>query len=427
MMRLTSRFLPALVVLLLVVQLVAPWRGWAIMLLGLGAAWGVSWLWARSLMRGLVLRREMRFGWAQVGDRLEERFTIVNYGWAPALWVEVEDHSTMPGYAVNRATGVGSYPAVHQWHTRGLCTQRGLFTLGPTTLHTGDPFGLYEVQIHHPASATLMVTPPILALPEIEVAPGGRAGDGRPRPYTLERTLTSATTRAYAAGDPLNWVHWPSTARHGDLTVRLFDGAPVGDWWIVLDAAASVKAGEGMASTEEHGIVLAASLADQGLRLGRNVGFVAHGSEPVWLMPRHDPDQRLRILRALALLRPGALSLEGLLERSRGALGRYASVILITPDVSGRWIHRLLAMQRRGIVPTVLLLDPHTFGGPRRAANASSQLSALGIAHHVIPRELLDRPGLIPGQQGHWEWKVGGMGRAIVTRRPTELEWKELG
>jgi uncharacterized protein (DUF58 family) len=272
-----------------------------------------------------------------------------------------------------------------------------------------------------------MVTPPILALPEIEVAPGGRAGDGRPRPYTLERTLTSATIREYAAGDPLNWVHWPSTARHGDLAVRLFDGAPVGDWWIVLDVAAVVQAGEGMASTEEHGIVLAASLADRGLRMGRNVGFVAHGSEPTWLMPRHDADQRLRILRALALLGPGALPLAGLLERSRGALGRHASVILITPDVRGEWLPGLLAMRRRGIVPTVLLLDPHTFGEPRRATGTSTQLSSLGIAHHVIPRELLDRPGLVPGEQGRWEWKVGGMGRAVAVHKPAEMPWKELG
>ena len=70
-MRLNTRLLPALVGLLLVLHLAVPYRGWLVLLVGLGGAWLVSYVWARSLARGLGLVREMRFGWAQVGDRLE--------------------------------------------------------------------------------------------------------------------------------------------------------------------------------------------------------------------------------------------------------------------------------------------------------------------------------------------------------------------
>lgn len=31
------------------------------------------------------MTRERRFGWALVGDQLQERFTLMNHGWAPAL------------------------------------------------------------------------------------------------------------------------------------------------------------------------------------------------------------------------------------------------------------------------------------------------------------------------------------------------------
>ena len=137
-LHLNTRLLPALVGLLLVLQLVVPYRGWLMLLVGLGGAWLVSFLWARSLGRGLRLMREMRFGWAQVGDRLEERFTLVNAGFLPGLWVEVVDHATMPDYSASRVTGVGGTSQV-RWHTEGVCTCRGLFTLGPTTLRTGDP------------------------------------------------------------------------------------------------------------------------------------------------------------------------------------------------------------------------------------------------------------------------------------------------
>jgi hypothetical protein len=74
-LKLNTRLLPALVGLLLLMQLIVPYRGWLILLVGLGGGWLVSYLWARSLAQGLRLTRETRFGWAQVGDRLEERFT----------------------------------------------------------------------------------------------------------------------------------------------------------------------------------------------------------------------------------------------------------------------------------------------------------------------------------------------------------------
>jgi uncharacterized protein (DUF58 family) len=171
-LQLNTRFLAVLVALLLVLQLVAPYRGWLILLVGLGGGWLVGYLWARSLARGLCLTREMRFGWAQVGDRMQERFSLVNQAWAPGLWVEVVDHSTLAGYQASRVTSVGGRDSI-RWHTEGVCTRRGLFTLGPTSLRAGDPLGLYTVNLHYPSWTTLMVMPPIVSLPTIEVASGG--------------------------------------------------------------------------------------------------------------------------------------------------------------------------------------------------------------------------------------------------------------
>jgi uncharacterized protein (DUF58 family) len=422
-LRLNTRLLPALVGLLVVLQLVVPYRGWVMLLVGLGGVWLVSTLWARSLARGLRLTREMRFGWAQVGDRLEERFTLANQGWAPGLWVEVVDHSTLPGYQVSRATGVGD-GSHNRWHTHGVCTRRGLFTLGPTSLRTGDPFGLYTVSLHYPTSTSLMVTPPILPLPSIEVAPGGRAGEGRPRANAPERTVSVASVRDYVPGDDVRWIHWRTSAHHDSLCVRLFDGTPTGDWWIFLDMDRRVQAGQGQASTEEHGVILAASLADRGLRAGRAVGLVAHGQELVWLPPEAGDGQRMMILRALALVDPGARPLAELLVRVRPGFGQLASLIVITPAVDGDWVEALLPLLRRGAVPTVLLLDPVSFGGTGDVGKTLALLSDLGVARYVITRDLLDRPEARPGQFGHWEWRIGPTGR-VVALRPRAM-WKVL-
>ncbi|GAB4547820.1 MAG: hypothetical protein Kow0063_42600 [Anaerolineae bacterium] len=424
-LHLNSRLLPLLVGLLLVLHMIEPYRVWRILLIGLGGAWLLSYVWARSLARGLRLRREMRFGWAQVGDRLEERFTLVNNGHLPGLWVEIVDYTTMPDYRASRVTAVGGKSHT-RWHTQGVCTRRGLFTLGPTALRTGDPFGFYTVELSYPDSTTLMVTPPLLSLPTIEVAPGGRAGEGRPRANAPERTVSVASVRDYIEGDELRWIHWPTSARRDSFFVRLFDGTPAGDWWIFLDLDRAVQAGQGQASTEEHGVILAASLADQGLRLGRAVGLVTYGEELVWLPPQGGDGQRWAILRALALAHTGSCPLAELLGRVRPRFGERTSLILITPDPGHHWIEALWPLLRRGAIPTVLLLDPASFGGDGHAGGTATLLSTLGITCYVITQDLLDRPEARPGRQGQYEWRVSPLGRVVTTRRPQELAWKVL-
>ena len=193
-LRLNMRLLPLLVIVLLAMQLSDPSRVWTVLLVGLGGLWLVSYLWARSLARGLTILREMRYGWVQVGDVLEERFTLKNAGWLPATWLELEDHSSLPDYDASLATGVDG-SGTTQWRKRGSCNQRGLYQLGDTSLRTGDPFGVYSVAITDPAKTTLMVMPPVVPLPPLEIIPGGYSGEGRPIPNAPERTVGASSVR----------------------------------------------------------------------------------------------------------------------------------------------------------------------------------------------------------------------------------------
>jgi uncharacterized protein (DUF58 family) len=395
------------------------------MLFGLGGAWLLSYLWARSLARSLRLVREMRFGWVQVGDRLVERFTLLNDGWAPALWVELVDHSTLPDYQVGRGTRVGGERSV-RWHTDALCTRRGLFSLGPASLETGDPFGLYSVALDYPASLPLMVLPPIVPLPSIEVAPGGRIGEGLPRTDALERTVSAASVREYAPGDSLRWIHWRTSARQNGLFVRLFDGTPAGDWWIILDMNRRVQAGEGRDGTEEHGVILAASLADRGLRSGRAVGLVAGGESLVWLPPREGEPQRWEILRSLAQVSLGSRPLPELLMHMRSGMRQRASLVIITPQVDTVWVDALLLLVRRGAIPTVLLLDPVSFGGSGDIQAARTALTDMGVTHYVVARDLLDRPEARPAYERDREVIETGLGWPISFRRAPGRAWRVL-
>lgn len=389
--RLQARVLPPLVAILAFLQLVTPYRGWTILLVGLGGAWIIAYLWARSLARGLRLQREIRFGWRQVGDRMLERFTLANEGWAPALWLELLDRSTLPDHPGHRVTSISGYHSL-RWHEALICTRRGVFTLGPTDLRSGDPFGIYSVHRHEPATSTLVVMPPILPLPRIEVAPGGRVGEARSRVQALEHSVSAARVREHLPGDSLRWIHWPTSARKNDLYIRLFDSAPAGDWWIVLDMDRQVQVGEGLDSTEEHGVILAASLTDRGLKAGRAVGLIITEREDqvAWMRPRSGEGHRWELLHALALASPGATSLSELLGRARPSFARPASLIVITPATEGHWVEGILAMAQRGVVPTVLLLDAASYGGRGDTRTVAELLAEAGVAHEIIHRDDLD-------------------------------------
>jgi uncharacterized protein (DUF58 family) len=232
--------------------------------------------------------------------------------------------------------------------------------------------------------------------------------------------------RAYVPGDSIRLVHWKTTARHGEPYVRLFDGTPASDWWILLDLQAESQVGSDGDSMEEHGIILAASLADRGLHAHRGVGLVINGRTLDWLPPRTGAGQRWEILRRLALAAPGKTSLGEVLEHARPNLGRNASLLIITPTRHTDWFIALPHLARSGIRPTVFLLDLHSFDSRYDNARVAVELKKMHVPCHSLPREMFDRPEAQPGTRGQWEWRISAFGKAIPVHAPEDHSWRRL-
>ena len=92
----------------MILQLFFPNRTWMTLLIIIGGTWLISLLWTFILGHGLSLEREMRYDWAQVGDVLQERYTVYNDSFLPAIWLEVQDHSTIPDYQTGRVTSINA-------------------------------------------------------------------------------------------------------------------------------------------------------------------------------------------------------------------------------------------------------------------------------------------------------------------------------
>lgn len=407
----------------LLFQLMSPARVWLYLWVTLTGLIVIAYLWAREMAGKVTVTRRRRYGWAQVGDLLEERFVLINQSVLPTLWAEIQDQSTLPGYNARRVAAADA-GGRNRWTIEGVCRQRGVFTLGPWSVSMGDPFGFFEVTIDHPQTEGFVVYPAVSHLPWLDLPRGTAVGSAPAGSRALELTTNAASVRPYAPGDPLRRIHWLSSVRHDALFVKEFDLEPSGDLWVILDLEASVQAGHGERSTEEYGVILAASLANAMLLENRAVGLAAHGAEEVIVVPDKGRDQLWRLLRVLAIVSAqGQRPLNQVIEAVDSSLGRGLTVVVITPSCDPRWPASLLPLMRRGIAVMTVLLDPESFGrqGGIEATEPIASpceamgrlLADLGVSSHRVDASYHFQPLYRRRRQGRPTYRVGVMGRLI--------------
>lgn len=416
--------IPIIIILVFLLGAFFRYEGWWTILLTFGLVLAFSGYTIYHLKNNLEIQRQMRFGWAKVGDVLEERIIVHNHGPLPTHWIEIEDHSDIPGRQKAIGTSVDANNDT-TWHIRHVCTRRGLYRLGPTTVHTSDLFGLFQVSIHNPTAANILITPPILPLPTIEVASGGRVGDGRFSKGVLEQSIAVSTIRDYHPHDPLHHIHWPLSAKHNELTTRVFENTPTGNWWIIQDMNQDVQVGDTQTNSLEVGIILSASLANEGIRAGKAVGFIANDQQHTWIPAQHTSDQTMKIMRSLALSKAGNFPLAHLLRTSRDSFQQAASLIVITPDLRSDWWDPLIWLKVKGLIPTILLLDPSSFSAEGDPKVLIRKIQNYGIHAYTIRKEMFSDQLEIE-EEPVWEWRVFGTGQAVPIKKPVDPSWKNL-
>ena len=151
-----------------------------------------------------------------------------NLGWMTKLWLEVEDPSDMPGHIGKQIITLGPRES-RTWRVSTLCRRRGLFSIGPISITTGDPFGFFKYTRRYGRPQNILVYPQATELPNFYVPPANLPGEGRFRRRTHYVTPNASGVRNYEPGDSYNRIHWPSTARTGQLMVKLFELDPAID------------------------------------------------------------------------------------------------------------------------------------------------------------------------------------------------------
>lgn len=348
---------------------------------------GMAWSWLNLWRLEVVLERRATRG--QVGVPLEGRMRIRNPTRLPRPWLEVEELTDLPDPHSGRVVNLSS-DDTRSWRHIVQCNRRGVFTLGPVRVTSGDPFGLFRAKRDFLGQQQLVVYPRAEPLPNLNLPYAGLPGDGRRSERSQHTTTQAASIRPYVQGDSVNRVHWPSTARMGNLMVKEFDQGISASVWLLLDMQQRVQVGEGFDNTEELTVSIAASLATQLLRTGIPVGMAAYADHPYLLRPDHSVGQGERLLELLALVRAqGSLPVGQALLSLEASLTRLDTLVIITPNGSTNWLPSVSAVSERGVRMVSILVDPSDFGGSTGTvdiAPAIEQLFAHDIPTYMVKR-----------------------------------------
>lgn len=360
----------------------------------------LSYLWAWSNLRGLRVERETFTHRTQVGDEARERITIRNLWPVPKLWVELQDHSDLPQHG----SGFVAYLPSHdrrRWSARTPCTMRGKFTLGPATLSSGDPFGIFRLDRTVEGTSEVLVYPRTTALPGFVLPSAELPGGQDVKSRTFHVTPNVSTIRDYQPGDSFNRIHWRSTARTGQLMVKEFELDPTAEVYIVLDMQeraqqhiAPDKLSRGAQqgrelrlaeSTEEYGVQAAASIARHLLEQNRSVGLVSWGQHREVIPAERESRQLFKILEALAVLRAhGAQPLAEVLAAESVRFGRNCTLVIVTSSLDERWVVSLQHLLYRGVRAVVVFVDPQSFGGWHDSLTIRARLAELRVPFYLF-------------------------------------------
>jgi len=359
-----------------------------------------SYLMSRLALRGINFRRTARFTRSQVGQIYEERFEIQNTGRVMRLWLEVKEESSLPGSRGSQVISMLKGREIRTYVVRTRLTTRGVFPLGPTVLASGDLFGLYQVSQTYPASDSLLVYPMMVDIHAFPNPIGWLSGGEALRRRTQQITANASGVREYVSGDPLNRIHWLSTARRNRLIVKEFELDPLSEVWIFVDANKSVQfslPSEPVQlderdmwrpsvriplppSTEEYAVSAAASLARYYLQNERIIGLVSAGRNYTVISAEKGGRQLGKILEALALFKAdGKIPLQALVEAQARNLPRGSTVVIITPAYGDGVSLSVELLSRSGMRPIIVLIDAESFGGPTGSVRVMRQLELMGI------------------------------------------------
>lgn len=386
-----------IVAILFVIAIVNDWSTPDDLIITLLVVLGISWVWSRVSLHRLGFSRSLSLDRVRAGEWISEELTLRNYALVPKLWVECRDHSSLPWYRAGRVVTLSS-KGESRWVTQAQCRERGRFRLGPVSIRSGDPLGLFQIEKLLPATHELIVYPIALDVSDVPLPAANMSGGRSTNRNMAIAAHTISGLREYVPGDPLNQISWSATARRGQMMVKEFDPDPTSDVWVLVDLGGALDRQpvhwghssellEGEPSpgflddAEETMIALAASIAERALNEGRKVGLLINREMPIRLEPDNSQRQWFRIFETLALATAfGERSLSEAIFADARKFSRTSGLVVVTASSSRDWVVAAQALVQRHVPVTAVVVEGALDESARELGVLVEELAAAHVA-----------------------------------------------
>ena len=245
-------------------------------------------------------RRVLQPARVPVGSSAQVHLRLQNAARLPSSALLVEDRlpytlGSRPRFILRRIEPNGHRRVAYRIRSE----HRGRYEIGPLTLRSADPLGLFELSRSFTAQHTLTVVPRVQPLPPTRLGAlwSGR-GEGHAA-YAAAAGEEDIGVREYRHGDDLRRIHWRATAHHGELMVRREERTWHSQCTILIDSRQSSHRGTGPAASYEWAVSAGASTAVHLLNQGYHVRLST--GTGTGLIPAEDQDT---VLDALAVVKP---------------------------------------------------------------------------------------------------------------------------
>ncbi|HLG07173.1 MAG TPA: DUF58 domain-containing protein [Gaiellaceae bacterium] len=265
---------------------------------------------------------------------------------------------------------------------------RGRFPLSERRLVLGDFLGLETVGVPLSADGIAVVVHPRLVALEALFSDAGRLG-GEGRRLLLRRPagFDFHSVREYEQGESLRRVHWPTSARRGQLMVKQLEDAPRDNVVVLLDCDPAGAAGEPPDSSFDAAVRAAGSILLAHASRGRTAALVTTRSEGDAIHLRSAETDLDAALGALAAAEPDAShGLARCLGLEQSPVVRAGELVVVTATLEPAAVAALLGTAARRLVSVAWIDAPSFASRPTRANPGVLRLSAAGIPVAVVRR-----------------------------------------
>ncbi len=273
--------------------------------------------------------------------------------------------------------------------------QRGRYEIGPLSVRLADPFGFCQILRTFSATNHLRVLPEVVALPSGGL--GGQwsaGGDGRQHGISTSGEQ-DATTRPYVTGDDRRRVHWRTTARTGELSVRREEQPWQSKATLLIDTREDAHSPGFPSASFEVAVSAAASFATAltrggfDLRLIDDVGRIVADSAraPGSQGSAASFDGGLLVMDALADLDTGTGStLLPMTNQLHDETGSRGSVIAVLGRLRPGDLTALEQVGRRSGRCLAMLVDADSWTPNRRGRGAAAPSDSASLAADALRR-----------------------------------------